>query len=81
MKLVFHGAQMRKNGGCPVCGARKSIDGVALSKSYILPSGKAQTFHTGRTYEVSDRDGEFLLSYVYKTKDGEVHKSFEKVDG
>lgn len=79
MRLRFNGAQAQKRTGCPVCGGRKTVDGVTFSKSYILPSGQAKTFTTGRIYEVSDRDGRFLLSYVYKTKDGTVMPSFEKV--
>lgn len=79
MRLRFNGAQAQKRTGCPVCGGRKTVDGVTFSKSYILPSGQAKIFTAGRIYEVSEKDGRFLLSYVFKEKDGTVRPSFEKV--
>ena len=30
---------------------------------YILPSGQTKTFYVGKVEEVSDKDGQFLLSY------------------
>lgn len=78
MILRFNGAQNARESGC-ACQGKKTKTGVTYSKSYILPSGKAQTFHTGREYEVSERDARFLLAYTYKTSDGVVHPSFEKV--
>lgn len=79
MKLRFNGAQGAKVSGCPVCGRKQTSESVTFTKSFILPSGQMKTFRTGREYEVSDRDGNFLLSYVYRTKEGTVRPSFEKV--
>lgn len=81
MKLRFNGASTMRKSSCPVCGGRKTSNGVTFSKSFILPSGKVQTFRTGKEYEVSDRDGEFLLNYKFTEKDGRVRPSFERVNG
>lgn len=48
-------------------------------KSYILPSGITKLFRAGKVEEVSDKDGEFLLSYQYE-QNGEVKKVFDRVD-
>lgn len=62
MKIIFKGVK-EKRSGCPVCGQRSSDVVFRTSKSYILPSGAVKTFRMGQEYEVSDRDGAFLLSY------------------
>lgn len=78
MKLKFNGAQGQKTSGCP-CHGKRSVSGVVYSRDFVLPStGKFKTFRTGTTYEVSDRDGEFLLSMNF-TKDGVVMPSFTRV--
>lgn len=62
MTLKFKGFVEQRKRGCPVCGNR-TIDGsYVTSKMFILPSGKTMTFRVGRKQEVSDADGEFLLS-------------------
>ena len=47
---------------------------------YILPSGKTQSFIVGKPVEVSEQDGEFLLSYIYKDANGDTRAIFSKVE-
>ena len=50
------------------------------SKMYILPSGKSVHFYAGKPVEVSETDGKFLLSYVYKDVNGSQRAVFSEVD-
>lgn len=79
MKVVFKGLiETKTGGGCASCGKRaKSGNRFVTSKSYFLPSGDNKTFVMDKPVEVSERDGQFLLSYIEKTKDG-IRKVFEK---
>lgn len=80
MKVVFKGLlESRAGGGCASCGKRaKSSNRFVTEKSYFLPSGDNKTFVMDKPVEVSDKDGEFLLSYIEKTKDG-IRQVFQKV--
>ena len=78
MRLKFNGVMEKKSDGCPVCGGRRSTYKFASVRSYYLPSGGMKTFRAGQTYEVSERDGNFLLSYRYKVNGKEQH-AFEAV--
>lgn len=81
MKVKFNGILETRNGGCIPCGQKKSSrQVVATSKMYILPSGQTKTFHVGRVEEVSDKDGEFLMEYLYTDKDGNMQSVFTKVE-
>ena len=64
MKLMFNGLLEKKasGGGCN-CKRQGSGYGFVNSRMYILPSGQTRTFTIGKVEEVSDRDGQFLLSY------------------
>lgn len=80
MKLKFNGVLETKSGGCVPCGARRtSKQTMVTSKMYILPSGATKTFRVGKEEEVSAEDGEFLLSYKYTDKDGNIRGVFEEV--
>ena len=64
MKVKFNGVLESKSGGCIPCGRKRaSKKSLTTKKDYILPSGRTVTFYLGRSVEVSDSDGEFLLSY------------------
>lgn len=81
MKVVFNGVLETKTGGCVPCGTKRtSKHDLATSKFYILPSQTKKTFYVGRVEEVSDKDGEFLLSYTYTDKDGNLQHTFSRVD-
>lgn len=79
MKVKFTGVIERRSKGCGACGKRHTDREFRTSKTYILPSGITKTFFAGRAEEVSDIDGNFLLSYQYLTPEGEVKTVFEVV--
>ena len=80
MKVVFNGTvEKRTSGGCN-CKGKTTSSSFVRSKIYILPSGKTQSFIAGKPVEVSEQDGEFLLSYIYKDANDDVRAIFSKVD-
>ena len=80
MKVVFNGTvEKRTSGGCN-CKGKTTSSSFIRSKMYILPSGRAETFIVGKPVEVSERDGEFLLSYIYKDVNGDLRAIFSKVE-
>lgn len=80
MKVVFNGTvEKRSSGGCN-CKGKVTSSSFVRSKMYILPSGQTQTFIVGKPEEVSEMDGEFLLSYVYKDANGDTRAVFSKVE-
>lgn len=81
MKVQFNGLLEKRSSGCPVCGQRrKSKHGYVTTKTFILPSGITKTFRVGKVEEVSDTDGNFLLSYNYDDVNGARRAVFEKVN-
>ena len=81
MKIRFNGILEKKSGGCIPCGRAKVSDRVmSTKKSYILPSGVTKTFYVGRTEEVSDSDGAFLMEYTYRDKHGHEQTVFSEVE-
>ena len=80
MTVVFNGTIEKKSGGGCKCKGKVTSSTFVRSKLYILPSGKSQQFIVGQPVEVSDRDGEFLLSYVYKDANGDLREVFSKVE-
>lgn len=78
MILRFNGMYSKvKSGGCPCHGGGgNSKTTFMLRRSLQLPSGKYITFHYGETYNVTEEDGHFLLSYTYTDKDGMTFHSF-----
>lgn len=79
MKVVFNGLlEKRSSGGC---NCKRQGNGYTFvnSRMYILPSGQTKTFYVGRVEEVSQRDGEFLLSYNASDENG-VRSVFTKVE-
>lgn len=64
MRIVFNGLLEKKQqgGGCN-CKKQGSSYGFVNSRMYILPSGQTKTFYVGKVEELSDSDGNFLLSY------------------
>ena len=69
MKVVYNGVVESSQKGCSVCGGRKTRKTFQFTKEYILPSGIQKKFRVGLPTDVSDSDGEFLLSYT--TRQGE----------
>lgn len=71
MKIVFNGIVETIKSGCGACGKRRvSGKSYVTTKTYILPSGLTKTFRVGEEQEVSDRDGQFLLSYQTEDENG-----------
>lgn len=80
MKVVFNGTvEKRSSGGCK-CKGKTTNSSFIRSKMYIMPSGRSHTFIVGQPVEVSERDGQFLLSYIYKDANGDLRAVFSKVD-
>lgn len=79
MKVVFNGTIEKKQSGCN-CRGKVTSSSFVRSKMYILPSGSTQHFVVGQPVEVSEEDGEFLLSYVYKDVNGDSRAIFSKVE-
>ena len=80
MKVVFNGTiEKRSSGGCN-CKGKTTSSSFVRSKMYILPSGRSQNFILGQPVEVSDRDGAFLLSYIYKDVNGDMRAVFSRVE-
>ena len=80
MKVVFNGTiEKRSSGGCN-CKGKTTSSSFVRSKMYILPSGRSQNFILGQPVEVSDRDGAFLLSYIYKDVNGDLRAVFSRVE-
>lgn len=80
MKVVFNGTvEKRSSGGCK-CKGKVTNSSFVRSKMYILPSGRSVNFVVGQPVEVSERDGNFLLSYIYKDANGDMRAVFTKVD-
>lgn len=81
MKVVFNGVleTRKKSSGCKCRGGGGTKSTFVTSKSYILPSGRVQTFVLDHPVEVDDRDGKFLLSYSYTDTDGVRKSVFSEV--
>ena len=79
MRIVFNGIIEKARKGCGACGRRRTENQFMMSKTYILPSGRSQTFRAGQPVDVSDKDGAFLLNYKYQTPEGEEKSVFEVV--
>lgn len=81
MKVKFNGMYQSIKKGCAPCGHRVKTDRTfVMQKSFILPSGMTKHFHVGEIYEVSEVDGNFLLSYSQVDKNGLRQDSFTRVD-
>lgn len=78
MKVMFTGVIERSSGGCR-CRGKATHSSFVTSKHYILPSGVQKTFRVGQAEEVSEDDGDFLLSYTYTDPKGVTHNVFEVV--
>lgn len=77
MKVVFKGVIEETQRGCHVCHGRTSHLQMTTHKAYYLPSGRHTTFRIGIPVDVSDIDGEYLLTEEYKAADGKKKKVFE----
>lgn len=80
MKVVFNGTIERRQGGGCKCKGKVTSSAFVRSKMYILPSGRNETFTVGQPKEVSEQDGKFLLSYVYKDVNGDSRPIFSEVE-
>ena len=81
MTVVFNGVleTKKKASGCKCRGGGGTTSTFVKSKSYILPSGRVQTFTLDHPVEVDDRDGKFLLSYSYTDANGSRRSVFSEV--
>lgn len=79
MKVKFNGLLEKKASGG--CNCKRQSNGYSFvnSRMYILPSGAQKTFYVGKVEEVSERDGNFLLSYSTVDANGK-RAVFEKVE-
>lgn len=80
MLVRFNGMYQNVKSGCVPCGHK--VVGkrtFMISRTFILPSGITKSFHIGEEYEVSDLDGNFLLSYSQVDKDGLRQDSFTRI--
>lgn len=80
MKVVFNGTIEKKSGGGCKCKGKVTSSSFVRSKMYILPSGRTENFIVGQPKEVSERDGQFLLSYVYRDANGDTRAVFSRVE-
>lgn len=80
MKVVFNGTIEKRSGGGCRCKGKVTSSSFVRSKTYILPSGRTESFTAGQPKEVSERDGQFLLSYVYKDINGDTRAVFSEVE-
>lgn len=78
MKVIFNGLLQKKSSGCN-CRKQTSEYSFVNSKLYIMPSGASKRFYKGKVEEVTDRDGEFLLSYRVTDANG-TRSVFTKVE-
>ena len=80
MKVVFNGLLEKQRKGCNCKRVANSGYGFVSQRMYILPSGIQKTFVVGKPEEVSPRDGQFLLSYVYADVNGSQRAVFSEVE-
>lgn len=81
MKIRFNGMYSKIGPkGCGCGGARK-VGRLAFTahKTFVLPSGRTQTFQLAKEYEVPEEDGRFLLSYTFQDQDGTIFNAFTEV--
>lgn len=77
MRVVYKGVLERKRRGCN-CAKSRSEYSLLTRKDFWLLSGKNVTFYLGTPVEVSDADGEELLTYTYQGRDGTETHIFEE---
>lgn len=77
MTVVFNGVIEETQKGCHVCSGRTTHMQMKQVKTYYLLSGRRITFRAGVPVEVSDSDGEYLLTEEYRTANGKKQKVFE----
>lgn len=77
MKVRFNGVIEETQKGCHVCHGRTTHSQMTTHKAYYLPSGRRVTFRVGVPVEVSQADGEYLLTEDYKLPNGKRKKVFE----
>lgn len=81
MKVVFNGIMKTIESGCVPCGhGGTSTRGFQASEWLMLPSGAEKEFHKGKPVDVSDYDGEWLLSLMYADQNGDMQHEFSKVE-
>lgn len=81
MKIKFNGLLEKKSSGGCNCKKQGSEYGFVNSRMYILPSGQTKTFFVGKVEDVSERDGQFLLSYNQAPDlNGHSREVFTKVE-
>lgn len=77
MRLKFNGIYSKvQKGGCRCAGGGTTKTTFQTRRGFRLPSGRYITFHYGETYEITEEDASFLLSYTYTGKDGLTFHAF-----
>lgn len=82
MRVRFNGMFVNKShsgGGCKCHGGSVGGRVFLTHKTFILPSGQTRNFSVNQEYEVSDVDGNFLLSYSQIDKDGVRQDAFTRI--
>lgn len=81
MKVKFNGIMTTIQTGCVPCGhGGTSTRGFKSSEWLMLPSGSQKEFHKGEVVEVSDYDGEWLLTLMYVDQNGMRQNEFTRVE-
>lgn len=81
LKVKFNGMSEERESGCVPCGkARKGSKVFLSSRHIILPSGMSKVFHRNEPVEVSQLDGEWLLSWQEKDPSGMTRQVFTEVE-
>ena len=79
MKVIYKGEFEKRVTGCVPCHKKAGRSYTfSTSKTYYLPSGVSKTFYLDKPVDVSEIDGNFLLSYNYIDVNGHKRAVFEK---
>lgn len=62
MTIKFTGMKIVKKRGCSKCGKSQRITTTSNSHTFMTLSGRILQVKTGNSYDVTQEDGEFLVS-------------------
>lgn len=74
MKVRFNGLVEKHTEGCN-CHGKKTSYGLTTRRFLVMPSGASRMFYRDKVEEVSDSDGEWLLSF-----NSDRHEAFTRVE-
>lgn len=74
MEIQFLGIKQQvTKSGCSSCGSRRVSNHTFQRETrMVLPSGQIKTFYAGEMYEVTEKDGRFLLEQTYSVNGSPV---------